>query len=139
MTGQDAILDAAALEREAHVRAAIVEGKDAPAVVDHQDRAVGAVYNEPALGPEFFKAPREREFRCRRVHERRSVCGPQVLVIATFVQTFPDGMYRGTEPPQRLFEEDGSDRDVEDRRTTSSAHTTRSRPRENLIAVLASA
>ena len=29
MTGQDAVLDAAALEREAHVRATIVEGEDA--------------------------------------------------------------------------------------------------------------
>src|SRR5262249_56024970 len=37
MTGQDAVLDAAALERKTHVRATIVEGEDAPAVVDDED------------------------------------------------------------------------------------------------------
>jgi hypothetical protein len=49
MTGQDAILDTAPLEREAHVRAAIVEGEDAAAVVDDQDRTMTAVHDEPAL------------------------------------------------------------------------------------------
>ena len=49
MTGQDAILDAAALKREAHVRATIVEGEDAPAVVDDKDRTMTTVQNEPAL------------------------------------------------------------------------------------------
>jgi hypothetical protein len=49
MTGQDAVLDAASLEREAHVGATIVEGEDAPAIVDDKDRAMTAVQNEPAL------------------------------------------------------------------------------------------
>ena len=49
MTGQDAVLDAAALQWEAHVRAPIVEGEDAPAVVDDEDRAMTTVQNEPAL------------------------------------------------------------------------------------------
>src|SRR5213078_90896 len=49
VTGQDAVLDAAALEREAHVRAPIVEGEDAPAVVDDEDRTMAAVHNEPPL------------------------------------------------------------------------------------------
>ena len=50
MTGQDAVLDAAAIERKAHMRAAIVEGEDAPALVDDQDRAMTAVHDEPPLG-----------------------------------------------------------------------------------------
>ena len=49
MTGQDAVLEAAALQWEAHVRAPIVEGEDAPAVVDDKDRAMTTVQNEPAL------------------------------------------------------------------------------------------
>ena len=49
MTGQDAVLDAAPLEREAHVRATIVESEDAPAIVDNKDRTMTAVQNEPPL------------------------------------------------------------------------------------------
>ena len=84
MTGQDAVVDAPAIEREAHMRATIVERKDASAVVDHQDWTVPAVNNEPSLRPEFCEAPCEREFRCRRIHGRSPVMGPQVLVIAVF-------------------------------------------------------
>jgi hypothetical protein len=51
MTGQDAVLDAAALEREAHVRTTIVESEDAPAVVDHKDRTMATVQNEAVLWP----------------------------------------------------------------------------------------
>src|SRR5262249_36196020 len=43
VTGQDTVLDGAALEWEAHVWAPIVEGEHAPIVVDHKDWAVGAV------------------------------------------------------------------------------------------------
>ena len=38
MAGQDAVLDRAAVEREAHMRAAVVEGADPPLVADHEDR-----------------------------------------------------------------------------------------------------
>src|SRR5262249_32633499 len=69
VTGQDPVLDAAALEREAHVRAAIIEREHAPAVVDDEDRAMATVHNEPALRLQLFKASREREFLVRRVHE----------------------------------------------------------------------
>jgi hypothetical protein len=48
------VLDAAALQREAHVRATIVDGEDAPAIVDHKDRTMGAVQNEPTLCLELF-------------------------------------------------------------------------------------
>ena len=49
MTGQDPVLDAAPLEREAHVWATIVEGEDAAAVVDNKDRTMTAVHDEPTL------------------------------------------------------------------------------------------
>jgi hypothetical protein len=49
MTGQDAVLDTAPLEREAHVRATIVEREDAAAVVDNKDRTMTAVHDEPTL------------------------------------------------------------------------------------------
>src|SRR5260370_12886659 len=68
MTGQDAVLDAAALERKAHVRATIVEGEDAPAVVDDEDRTMATLHNEPPLRLQLFKAPHEHDILFRRVH-----------------------------------------------------------------------
>ena len=44
MTGEDAVLDAAAIERKAHMRAAVVEREDASPVVDHQDRGMAAMH-----------------------------------------------------------------------------------------------
>src|SRR5262245_20109811 len=73
MTGQDSVLEAAALEREAHVRAAIVESKDAPAVVHDKDGTMATVHNEPPLRLQLLKAPRECEFLVRRVHDYRSL------------------------------------------------------------------
>jgi hypothetical protein len=77
MTGQDSILQAAALEWEAHVRAAIVESKDAPAVVDDKDRTMATVHNKPPLRLQLLQAPHERELLVRGVHEYRSFesCG----------------------------------------------------------------
>src|SRR5262249_44336851 len=72
MTGQDAILETAALERKTHVRATIVEGEDAPAVVDNEDRPMTTVHNESALCLQLLNAPRERELLVRRVHEQTS-------------------------------------------------------------------
>src|SRR5262245_37263687 len=74
MTGQDAVLDAAALEREAHVRAPIVEGKDATAVVDDEDRTMATVHDEPPLALQLLEAARQHKFLARRVHERTSHC-----------------------------------------------------------------
>src|SRR5262249_17524653 len=77
MTGQDSVLEAAAFEREAHVGATIVESEHAPTVVDDKDRTMATVHDEPPLRLQFLKAPREREFRVRRVHEHASFerCG----------------------------------------------------------------
>jgi hypothetical protein len=72
MTGQDAVLDAAALEREAHVWAPIVEGEDAPAVVDDKDWTMAAVHNKPPLGFQLLKAACEHEFSIWHVHQYTS-------------------------------------------------------------------
>jgi hypothetical protein len=56
--GQDAVIDAAALGWEAHVRAPIVEGEDASAIVDDENRAMATVHNEPPLELELLKAAR---------------------------------------------------------------------------------
>ena len=58
MTGQNPVLDAAPVEREAHVRATVVEGEDAPAVIDDEDRAMGAMHDDPALRLHLFEASR---------------------------------------------------------------------------------
>ena len=77
MTGQDSVVEAAALEWETHVRAAIVESKDAPAVVDDKDRTMATVHNEAPLHLQLIKAARECEILVRRIHEYRSFesCG----------------------------------------------------------------
>jgi hypothetical protein len=72
MTGQDAVLDAAPLERETHVRAAIVESVDMPAVVDDKDRTMAAVQYEPTPSLQLFKAAYESEFSARHVHQLTS-------------------------------------------------------------------
>jgi hypothetical protein len=54
VAGQNPVLDAAAFEREAHVRTAIVEGEDAPTVVDDEDRRMVAVHDEPTLRLELL-------------------------------------------------------------------------------------
>jgi len=72
MTGQDAVLDAAALEREAHVWAPIVEGENVPAVVDNKDRTMTAVHDEPTLRLQLLKAACEHEFPAWHVHQHTS-------------------------------------------------------------------
>ena len=47
VAGQDAVLDAAPIERETHMRATIVEREDAAALVDDEDRAMAAVDDKP--------------------------------------------------------------------------------------------
>src|SRR5262245_33495596 len=49
MACQDPVFDATAIERKAHVRAAVVEGEQASAVIDHQDRGMATMHHEPAL------------------------------------------------------------------------------------------
>jgi hypothetical protein len=49
MTAQDTVLDAALFQREAHMRATIVESEDATAVVDDKNRTMIAVQNEASF------------------------------------------------------------------------------------------
>ena len=58
MTGQDAVLNAAAFEREAHVRATIVEGEDTSVVVDDKDRTVMTAKNKASLSFQLVKPAR---------------------------------------------------------------------------------
>jgi hypothetical protein len=66
MAREDPVLDAAPVEREAHVRATVVEGKDPHTIIDDEDRAVGAVHVEPALRLQVFQAPCKCEVCVRR-------------------------------------------------------------------------
>ena len=72
MTGQDAVVDAGALEREAHMRAPIIESEDPPAIVDDEDRSMVTVHDEPPLRLELLEASRKRKFLVWRVHEPTS-------------------------------------------------------------------
>src|SRR5262245_13011525 len=49
VTGQGAVLDAAAIQGKAHVRAAIVEREDTIFVVDDKYRSMWPVYDQPSL------------------------------------------------------------------------------------------
>jgi len=72
MTGQDPVIDTAALEREAHVWATIVEREDASVVVDKEDRTMDAMHNQPPFRFQLLKTRREREFLDWRIHEHTS-------------------------------------------------------------------
>src|SRR5919205_2015069 len=54
MAGQDAILDAAAVERKAHMRTAVVDGEDASTVIDDEDWEVIATHDQASLGLQFL-------------------------------------------------------------------------------------
>src|SRR5437879_13721691 len=77
VTGQDAVLDAAALEREAHVRAPIVEGEDTSVVVDDKDRTMATVQNGASFGLQLVNTAREHEFLVRYVHKDSRALGTQ--------------------------------------------------------------
>ena len=70
VAGQDAILDAAAVERKPHVWTAIVECEDALTVVNHEDRTMRPAHDEPPLGLQLLEAARADEVRDRNIHGR---------------------------------------------------------------------
>src|ERR1700751_3286066 len=72
VAGQDAVLDAAPIERETHMRAAIVEREDMPALVYEEDRAMAAVHNKSALGFQLLKGAAAHKLRGRVIHRRLS-------------------------------------------------------------------
>src|SRR5258705_14839 len=61
VAGQDTVFDAAAFERKAHVRTAIVERENVSVGVDDEDRAMRSAYDELPLGLQLLKAPRAHE------------------------------------------------------------------------------
>src|SRR4029077_19310161 len=70
VAGQDALLNAAAIEWETHMRTAIVEREDMPAVVHEKDRAMAAVHNESPFGFQLLKGTGAHKFRGRVIHRR---------------------------------------------------------------------
>ena len=68
VTGQNPVCDAAALQREPHVRATVVEREDPSLIVDEKDRRMPAVHDEPALGLQFVKAAGPHKLRGQRIH-----------------------------------------------------------------------
>jgi hypothetical protein len=70
VAGQDAVIDAATLQRETHMRTAVVEREDVPILVHKQDRAVTTVHNKPAFGFQFLKTARVHKIRGRGIHGR---------------------------------------------------------------------
>ena len=70
VAGQDTVLDAAAVERKAHVRTAIVERENAPVGVDDEDRTMRPTHDEPPLRLQLLKAARAHEIRGWNIHGR---------------------------------------------------------------------
>ena len=50
VAGQDAVLDAATIQWETHMRATIVEREHVPVLVHEENRAMAAVHNKSAFG-----------------------------------------------------------------------------------------
>ena len=70
VAGQDAILNAAAVERKPHVWTSIVEREDTPAIVNDEDRTMRPAHDEPPLGPQLLEATRADEACGRNIHGR---------------------------------------------------------------------
>ena len=102
MAGQDAVLDAAAIERETHMRAAIVEREHAPAVVHEQDRAMAAAHDEPPLGFQLLEAARAHEIRGRHVHGRLSRVGRTIACVRRGLHAHDHGDIATRKPILRL-------------------------------------
>src|SRR5438552_10474378 len=70
VAGQDAVLNGATIERETHMRAAIVEREDVPALVHEKDRAMAAMHNESPFGFYLFESARAHEVQGLSIHGR---------------------------------------------------------------------
>src|SRR5262249_3637236 len=70
VTGQGAVLDAAAIQGKAHMRAAIVEREDMTFVVDDEYRSMRPVHDQPPLRLQLLEAARAHEIRHRYVHQQ---------------------------------------------------------------------
>ena len=80
MAGQDAVLDRPAVEREAHMRAAVVEGADPALVADHEDRPMAvAPQHHAALGLQFRKRAHAKEVVAIFTHSCPSMAGSESI------------------------------------------------------------
>jgi hypothetical protein len=68
VAGQDTVVDAAAVERKAHVRTAIVERENALAGVNDEDRTVRPADDELSLCLQFLEATRSHKIRGWTIH-----------------------------------------------------------------------
>ena len=91
VAGQDPVCDAAALQRETHVRAAVVEREDASLIVDEQDRRMPAVHDEPALGLQFVEAAGPHKLRGQRIHRGLRPAAARIMGCGELpLRTIPD-------------------------------------------------
>ena len=81
MTSEDAVLDAAAIERKAHMRAAVIQREDASPIIDHQDRGVATMQHEATLSLQLGKTAGAHKVRTRHILPRS--------VIASMHRKFP--------------------------------------------------
>ena len=72
VAGQGPILDATAIQRKAHMSAAIVEREDATLVVDDEYRTMPPVRDQTSLRFQLLEAARTHEIRGWCVHEQSS-------------------------------------------------------------------
>ena len=72
VAGQGSILDATAIQRKAHMRAAIVEREDATFVVDDEYRTMPPVRDQTSLRFQLLEAARTHEIRGGCVREQSS-------------------------------------------------------------------
>ena len=63
VAGQGAVLDTAAIQGKAHMRAAIVEREDTIFVVDDEYRSMRPVRDQPPLRLQLLEAARAHEIR----------------------------------------------------------------------------
>ena len=68
--GQDAVLNASTLEREAHMRAAVVYDRDPATIIDDEDWAVRTVQDQPSLGLQLDEPAGVHEVWAGRVRGR---------------------------------------------------------------------
>src|ERR1700730_12641514 len=97
VAGQNAVLDAAPIQWETHMRAAIVEREHVPVLVQEENRAMAAVHNKPPLGFQLLNAARAHEIRGRGIHGR-------LIRQASAAAPFSKGLPRmSIQPPRYPF------------------------------------
>ena len=91
VTGQNAVRDAASLQREAHVRATVVEREDLSVVVHEQDRRMPTVHDEPALGLQLVQAAGPHKLRGQRIHRGLHPAAARIVGCGELpLRTIPD-------------------------------------------------